>query len=57
MNYLFGIAEIYKYISSSSLEKEITSVCKMIKDPVPNLRANVIKTLLRIYLGKSLSGL
>ncbi len=54
MNYLFGIGEIYKYISATSLEKEIGSICKMVKDPVPNIKAIVIKTLLRIYLGKQM---
>lgn len=54
INYLFGVGEIYKYISAAVLEKEITNICKMIKDPVVNIKSNVIKTLLRIYLGKSL---
>ena len=54
MNYLFGMGEIYKYISSSALEKEIVVICKMVKDPVANIRTCVIKTLLRIYLGKNL---
>jgi len=52
INYLFGVGEIYKYISSGILEKELANICKMVKDPVPNIRATVIKTLLRIYLGK-----
>ena len=54
MNYLFGIGEIYKYISVSALEKEIVNICKLVKDPVPNVKVVVIKTLLRIYLGKQM---
>ncbi len=54
INYLFGIGEIYKYISAGVLEKEITTICKMVKDPVANIRATVVKTHLRIYLGKQL---
>ncbi len=52
LNYLFGISEIYKYISPSLLEVEINNICKMVKDPVANIRINVLKTLSRIYLSK-----
>lgn len=32
------------------MEKEVSSVCKLVKDPVTNVRMNVIWTLLMIYV-------
>ena len=40
------------HLSNEVLEKELSNICKLIKDPVPNVRMNVVHTLLIIHLNK-----
>ena len=44
--------KIHMHLSNEVLEKELSNICKLVKDPVPNIRMNVIQTLLIIYLNK-----
>lgn len=52
LNYLFGLNKIHPHLSNEVLEKELGNICKMVKDPVPNVRMNVVHTLLIIFLFK-----
>ena len=44
--------KIHMHLSNEVLEKELSNICKLVKDSVPNIRMNVIQTLLIIYLNK-----
>lgn len=41
------------YLSNETFDKELSTICKMVKDQVPNVRMNVVHTLLIIFLNKN----
>lgn len=57
LNYLFGLKEIYQILSKGPLNKEIETVCKLVRDPVPNVRFNALLLLITIYSTNEDSGL
>lgn len=48
-NFLWGLTELAKCASPSTIAREIDQVIKLGKDPIANIRYQVLLTLLKIY--------